>query len=145
MWIVYFGDLNSTPCSGELVQTQPIHLVSASLFTCLLTWLCNPRNRRGCKDLLIYNSIAMESSCGTSSFTYYTSGFNDRLDCNSFEKFEIMNDQVCKCLWQTVWLLMKLFYKVIPLPGIEMTDHIALPSIVLSSDHIALVHDLKWI
>ena len=69
----------------------------------------------------------MDSACGTPKYTNYTAGFKDCLDYIYYQTDNI-----------TVT-------KFVPFPPEEeLQKYPGLPNIVLPSDHIACVVDLKW-
>lgn len=77
--------------------------------------------------LTLSQPFSIASACGTPKYTNYTVGFADCLDYIYYQTDRLLVEQV------------------VPLPSEEeLKRHIAIPSIVFPSDHIALVADLKW-
>lgn len=68
------------------------------------------------------------SACGTPKYTNYTVGFKDCLDYIFYEKDNFNVTQVIPLISEE-----------------ELATHIAIPSVVIPSDHIALVADLEWL
>lgn len=68
----------------------------------------------------------MQSACGVPKYTNFTDGFKDCLDWIYYDTNKFSVEQM------------------IPLPSDEeLQEHIAIPSVVFPSDHVALVVDLK--
>lgn len=79
------------------------------------------------KGLSLSHELHMESACGTPKYTNFTVGFADCLDYIFYQTDRLRVTQV------------------VPLPSEEeLRQHTALPSVVLPSDHVALVADLAW-
>lgn len=78
--------------------------------------------------LSLTNNRLLTSACGTPKYTNFTEGFKDCLDYIFYEtnKFNVI--------------------QVVPLPSLEeLTAHTAIPSVLVPSDHVALVADLSWL
>lgn len=70
----------------------------------------------------------MKSACGTPKYTNYVPGFKACLDYIFYqtEHFEVQ--------------------EIIPMPSDEeLAAHIAIPSVVFPSDHVAIVANLKYV
>lgn len=71
--------------------------------------------------------LKLASACGTPQFTNYTVGFKACLDYIFYDTDAFDVEQV------------------VPLPNEEqLAEHLAIPSVVFPSDHLALVADLRW-
>lgn len=79
-------------------------------------------------DVELEQSMKLGSACGTPKYTNFTAGFAECLDYIYYDKNNLEVSQV------------------VPFPSYEeLTENVALPSVVFPSDHIALISDLKWI
>ncbi|KAH9498116.1 2',5'-phosphodiesterase 12 [Bulinus truncatus] len=119
--LIFCGDFNSAPHLGvyQLLTSQMVPSDHAD-------W-----NSAGPEEKLtgleLFQPIDLLSACGTPAYTNFTEGFKATLDYIFVEsdKLEVT--------------------KVIPMPSQEdVTAHIALPSPVFPSDHIAQICDLKF-
>ncbi|KAJ9577226.1 hypothetical protein L9F63_006200, partial [Diploptera punctata] len=118
---IFCGDFNSTPDWGvyRFITTQ--HIPEDCI-----DWSSNKEEE--VKGVSLSHSLQFSSACGTPEFTNYTVGFSGCLDYIFYQNNQLEVSQV------------------VPLPSTEeLQQHIALPSIVFPSDHIALVADLAWI
>lgn len=69
----------------------------------------------------------MQSACGTPQYTNFTHAFAACLDYIFYQSDRLDVEQV------------------VPLPALEeLKSHIAIPSVVFPSDHVALVADLRF-
>ncbi|KAB0798204.1 hypothetical protein PPYR_09197 [Photinus pyralis] len=119
--LIFCGDFNSVPECG-IYQLYTKGSVSEDF----VDWGSNAEET--VRGLNLTQRFNLESACGTPPYTNYTAGFFGCLDYIYYEKDNLSVTQV------------------IPLPSHEeVMEHIALPSIVHPSDHIALVADLKWL
>ncbi|KAF5285475.1 hypothetical protein FQR65_LT13238 [Abscondita terminalis] len=119
--VIFCGDFNSVPECGiyQLYTT-------GSLPNDCIDWKSN--FEEAVDGLTLTQSLQLGSACGTPKFTNYTAGFADCLD---YIYYNTDNLEVTQ---------------IVPMPSNEeLREHIALPSIVQPSDHIALVADLKWL
>uniref|UniRef100_A0A7G3AIK4 2',5'-phosphodiesterase 12 n=1 Tax=Lutzomyia longipalpis TaxID=7200 RepID=A0A7G3AIK4_LUTLO len=79
------------------------------------------------KDVELRQPLPMASACGCPDFTNFTAGFRECIDYIFYQSNNLSVVQV------------------VPFPSLqELEAHIAIPSVVFPSDHIALVADLAW-
>lgn len=79
------------------------------------------------KNVCLKQPFSIQSACGTPEYTNFTHAFAACLDYIFYQsdRFEVE--------------------QIIPLPtNEELRAHIAIPSVVFPSDHVALVADLKF-
>ncbi|GAB0096025.1 2',5'-phosphodiesterase 12 [Sergentomyia squamirostris] len=118
--LIFSGDFNSSPDCG-ILKLMTENFVPSSF----KDFQSNP-------DQVIHNvelrqSLPMASACGCPEFTNFTAGFQACLDYIFYQTDHLSVDQV------------------IPFPSRqELEAHIAIPSVVFPSDHIALVADVSW-
>lgn len=107
--------------------------------------------------LSLHNPIPFQSACGTPEFTNFTPHFSGCLDyifyqCDNLTVKQVRNDGEKKrdvghgSLVKFTNSMMYCFHsQVIPFPLKEdVVKHVAIPSVVFPSDHVALVADLAW-
>lgn len=119
---LFCGDFNSGPRTGlvELLTTGHVNATHRD-------WTVCEDKEEHCTTLSLSHDFSLLSACGFPPFTNYTGGFKGTLDY-------IFADQK--------YLEVE---SVLPLPSEdELSPHLALPSVVMPSDHLALVCDLKW-
>ena len=120
--VLFCGDFNSGPRTGlvELLTTGRVDSTHRD-------WtLCEDKEEH-CTTLSINHDWHLFSACGFPAFTNYTGGFKGTLDY-------IFGDER--------YLEVE---SVVPLPSEDdLSSHLALPSVVMPSDHLALVCDVKW-
>lgn len=120
--ILFCGDFNSNPCSAVYQLLTTGHVAEDHG-----DWTFCTNKDEHCTTLSLSHNLNFFSACGSPQFTNFTGGFKGTLDY-------IFADGN----WFDV-------EAVVPLPSEEELDvHVALPSVVLPSDHLALVCDLKW-
>lgn len=79
------------------------------------------------KNVSLTQPYNFKSACGCPEFTNYTVGFSACLDYIFYQTDKLKVSQV------------------VPFPTTdELKAHMAIPSIVFPSDHIALIADLEW-
>lgn len=119
---LFCGDFNSNPRTGvvELITTGKVDASHRD-------WtLCDDKEEH-CTTLSLHHDFSLFSACGFPPFTNYTGGFKGTLDYIFADKRHLE------------------IASVIPLPNEEeLSSHLALPSVVMPSDHLALVCDLHW-
>ena len=120
--VLFCGDFNSGPRTGmvELLTTGRIDSTHRD-------WtLCEDKEEH-CTTLSISHDLDLFSACGFPTFTNYTGGFKGTLDYIFADKNYLELESV------------------VPLPSEnDLSSHLALPSVVMPSDHLALVCDVKW-
>ena len=120
--ILFCGDFNSGPRTGlvELLTTGRVDSTHRD-------WtLCEDKEEH-CTTLSISHDLDLFSACGFPAFTNYTGGFKGTLDYIFADKTYLEVESV------------------LPLPSEDdLSSHLALPSVVMPSDHLALVCDVKW-
>ncbi|XP_075211300.1 2',5'-phosphodiesterase 12 [Lycorma delicatula] len=115
------GDFNSVPECGIYKLMTNKHVPQDSI-----DWKSNLNE--AVEGLELHQPWNLASACGTPKYTNFTVGFADCLDY---------------IFYQTDRLAVK---QVIPMPSEEeLRQHVAIPSVVFPSDHIALIADLCWI
>ena len=78
-------------------------------------------------DLDLHHSLKLTSACGIPEYTNFTAGFVGTLDHIFIDSAKLKTAQI------------------IPMPKHEeLTQFVALPSVVMPSDHIALVCDIEF-
>ncbi|KAB7502639.1 2',5'-phosphodiesterase 12 [Armadillidium nasatum] len=121
MFPLYFcGDFNSAPENGVFRFFTSQHIDSDDP-----DWTSKPGEE--VSEVTFSHDLEIGSACGTPEFTNFTTGFYGCLDYIFYQanKFEVE--------------------QVVPVPTLEeVTEHVALPSVTIPSDHLALVADLKW-
>lgn len=120
--VLFCGDFNSGPRTGlvELLTTGRVDSTHRD-------WtLCEDKEEH-CTTLSINHDWHLFSACGFPAFTNYTGGFKGTLDYIFGDKRYLEVESV------------------VPLPSEDdLSSHLALPSVVIPSDHLALVCDVKW-
>lgn len=119
---LFCGDFNSNPRTGlvELLTTGRVDATHRD-------WTFCEDKEEHCTALSLCHDFNLFSACGYPSFTNYTGGFKGTLDYIFADKKYLEVESV------------------LPLPTEEeLSPHLALPSVVMPSDHLALVCDLKW-
>ncbi|KAJ7380399.1 mitochondrial mRNA catabolic process [Desmophyllum pertusum] len=120
--VMFCGDFNSIPRNGllELLTTGHVDSVHRD-------WTVCEDKEQHCTTLSISHDLNLFSACGFPPFTNYTGGFKGTLDYIFADKKYLEVESV------------------VPLPSEEdLSPHLALPSVVMPSDHLALVCDVKW-
>ncbi|CRK87609.1 CLUMA_CG001405, isoform A, partial [Clunio marinus] len=117
--LIFCGDFNSVPeCGIYKLMTQK------SVPENFIDWKSNQEQE--VKNVSLSQPFQMKSACGTPTFTNYTIGFQACLDYIFYQtdKFHVT--------------------KVVEMPDEEeLKSHIAIPSVVFPSDHIAIIADLE--
>ena len=120
--VLFCGDFNSGQRTGmvELLTTGRVDSTHRD-------WtLCEDKEEH-CTTLSISHDLDLYSACGFPAFTNYTGGFKGTLDYIFADKKYLEVESV------------------VPLPSEDvLSSHLALPSVVMPSDHLALVCDVKW-
>lgn len=120
--IIFCGDLNSLPKSA-LVQL----VLSGNVSADHQDWVTIEEQDQHCTTINLSQDFHLFSACGNLPFTVFTSGFKNTVDHIFCDSQQIEVDAV------------------IPMPSEEeLSLHTAIPSVVMPSDHLALVCDLKW-
>ena len=102
-------------------------MLSASLNKTFLSLSLSAAPEERNVQLALSHDLELVSACGFPEYTNYTNGFYGTLDYIFSSPASLGVD------------------RVVPMPThAEVTLHVALPSVVHPSDHIALVCDLKW-
>ncbi|KAF4518026.1 hypothetical protein B566_EDAN009259 [Ephemera danica] len=118
--LLFCGDFNSTPEFGVYRLMTQKYIPSD-----YADWSSN--EQEAVKGLSLSHDLHLESACGTPKYTNFTAGFADCLDYIFYQTDSLQVQQV------------------VPMPSEEeLQQHTALPSVVLPSDHIAIVADLNW-
>ncbi|XP_059615325.1 2',5'-phosphodiesterase 12 [Phlebotomus argentipes] len=118
--LIFAGDFNSVPECG-IYKLMTENFVPSDF----IDFQSKPDQE--IKDVELRQSLPMSSACGCPEFTNFTVGFKACLD---YIFYQTNNLNVVQ---------------VIPFPSTqELEAHIAIPSVVFPSDHIALVADLSW-
>lgn len=87
-----------------------------------------PDAEEAAKNVTLSQSFNMKSACGTPQYTNFTAGFKECLDY--------------------IWFQTDVFKSnsFVELPSNEELEaHIAIPSVVFPSDHVALIAELEWL
>jgi 2',5'-phosphodiesterase len=119
--LILCGDFNSTPECG-IYKLMTENFVPENF----IDW--NSNLEQAVKNVSLSQQLKMQSACGTPEFTNYTVGFQACLDYIFFQsdKFAVT--------------------KVVELPSEdELKAHIAIPSVVFPSDHVAIVAELEFL
>ncbi|XP_055711809.1 2',5'-phosphodiesterase 12 [Phlebotomus papatasi] len=118
--LIFAGDFNSSPDCG-IYKLMTENFVPSSF----IDFQSNPD--QVIENVELKQPLPMSSACGIPEFTNFTAGFRA---CIDYIFYQTDNLQVTQ---------------VIPFPSVqELETHIAIPSVVFPSDHIALVADLAW-
>lgn len=120
--VILCGDLNSNPKSG-VIELLCAGLVDSSHHD----WTRIEDQDEHCQSMSISHQFNFTSACGFPPYTNFTKGFKGTLDYifNDSNHLEVE--------------------AVIPVPPEdEMSLHSGLPSVVMPSDHVAIICDLKW-
>ncbi|ESO96768.1 hypothetical protein LOTGIDRAFT_201951 [Lottia gigantea] len=118
---IFCGDFNSCPKSGVNTFMTTQHIPSDYHL-----WNSNGVEEK-LTTLELHHSLNIESGCGYCDYTNYTTGFHEQLDYIFIDSNNLRVTQI------------------IPQPDHgDITAHIALPSIVAPSDHIAQICDIQW-
>lgn len=121
MTLIFCGDFNSTPDCGIYKLMTENHVSQH-----LIDWKSNLE--QAVSDVELAQPLLMQSACGIPKFTNFTVGFKECIDY---------------IFYQTDKLRVT---KVVEMPEEEdLNAHIAIPSVVFPSDHIALVAELEII
>nr|CAI5857366.1 unnamed protein product [Callosobruchus analis] len=118
--LIFCGDFNSTPDCGiyKLYTTGEVSKDCIDY---------QSNKEEAIQDVEFRQGMKLSSACGTPEYTNFTAGFADCLDYIYYDTESFQTSQV------------------VPLPSHEeVTQNVALPSVVFPSDHLALVCDLKW-
>jgi 2',5'-phosphodiesterase len=117
--LIFCGDFNSVPECGIYKLMTEGHVPSN-----FIDW--SSKKEEEVLNVEISQPYKMQSACGTPKFTNYTVGFKECLDYIFYqtEKFEVT--------------------KAIEMPtDEELGAHIAIPSVLFPSDHVAIIAELK--
>jgi len=120
--VVFCGDLNSWPRSGlhEFIVTKRVSGKHAD-------WYAGGKVEY-VEGLNLSHTLDLSNACGPLPYTNYVAGFSECLDYIYHEPARLRTASV------------------VPLPTHEeVTEHTALPSAVIPSDHLALVCDFEWV
>lgn len=120
--VLFCGDFNS------LLKSALVQLVlNGNVPADHQDWVTIEEEDQHCTTMNLSHDFHLFSACGNLSFTVFTSGFRNTLDYIFCDSQQIEVDAV------------------IPMPSEEeLSLHTAIPSVVMPSDHLALVCDLKW-
>ena len=122
MAVLFCGDFNSNP-SAAVKQL----FTEGRVTTSHPDWTICEEKDQHITTLELSHNFNLSSACDSLPFTNYTTGYKGTLDY-------IFSD--------ANYLKVK---SVVPVPEESTLDaHIGLPSVVMPSDHLALVCDLKW-
>ncbi len=122
--VVFCGDLNISP-QGSVYEFITTRTLSADNDNVYLNQ--TDPNERILPDLNLTHSLDLSSACGIPEYTNFTTGFVSTLDHIFIETPQLETTQV------------------VPMPTHEeVTQFVALPSVVFPSDHIALICDVKF-
>ncbi|KAM7349178.1 2',5'-phosphodiesterase 12 [Cochliomyia hominivorax] len=118
--IIFCGDFNSVPeCGIYRLMTQ------GYVDEHFIDWSSNLEE--AVKNVSLKQPFTLQSACGTPEYTNFTHDFAACLDYIFYQPDSFEVEQI------------------IPLPtNEELKAHIAIPSVVFPSDHVALVADLKF-
>uniref|UniRef100_A0A1A9WA61 2',5'-phosphodiesterase 12 n=1 Tax=Glossina brevipalpis TaxID=37001 RepID=A0A1A9WA61_9MUSC len=118
--IIFSGDFNSVPeCGIFRLMTQGF------VGDDFIDWNSNPEE--ALVGVSLQQPFRMQSACGTPKYTNFTHTFAACLDYIFYQSDRLEVEQV------------------VPLPADEeLKSHIAIPSVVFPSDHVALVADLRF-
>ncbi|VDI73200.1 2',5'-phosphodiesterase [Mytilus galloprovincialis] len=116
---IFCGDFNCSPKGGAYDFITKKHLGPDNY-----SWSTNPDF--SLEGASFSHELDLKNSCGIVEYTNYAGNFHEQLD---YIFIDSTMDMIC----------------VIPMPEhSEVKQHIALPSVVFPSDHIAQICDLKW-
>lgn len=118
--LIFCGDFNSVPDCG-IYKLMTEQFVPADF----VDWSSNAD--QAVKNVTLSQPLKMQSACGTPQFTNYTVGFKACLDYIFYQsdKFNVT--------------------KIVETPEeAELSVHLAIPSVVFPSDHIAIVSELEF-
>lgn len=119
--LIFCGDFNSTPECG-IYKLMTENFVPENF----IDWSSNTEQAVRCVSL--NQPLKMRSACGTPEFTNYTVGFQACLDYIFFQSDKLA------------------VTKIVELPSEdELKAHIAIPSVVFPSDHVAIVAELEFL
>lgn len=119
--LIFCGDFNSVPECG-IFKLMTENFVPENF----IDWSSHPE--QAVRNVSLSQPIKMRSACGTPQFTNYTVGFKECLDY---------------IFYQSDMLSVE---KSVEMPAEEeLNSHLAIPSVVFPSDHVAIVADLKFI
>jgi len=119
--LIFCGDFNSIPECG-IYKLMTEQFVPENF----IDWSSN--EEQAVKNVTLRQPFNIQSACGTPAFTNYTAGFQACLDYIFYQsdKFKVT--------------------KVVELPEEEeLKAHLAIPSVVFPSDHVAIVAELEII
>jgi 2',5'-phosphodiesterase len=117
--LIFCGDFNSTPECG-IYKLMTEGFVPEDF----IDWRSN--EEQAVKNVSLSQPMKMQSACGVPKFTNYTVGFQECIDYifHQSDKLKVV--------------------KVVEMPEEEeLSAHIAIPSVVFPSDHIAIVAELE--
>jgi len=118
--LLFFGDFNSVPECG-IFKLMTEKFVPDNF----IDWCSN--KEEAVTNVTLSQPFNMQSACGCPPYTNYTDGFKACLDYCFYqtEKFNVTN--------------------VVELPAeSELGAHIAIPSVVFPSDHVAIIAELEF-
>lgn len=119
--LIFCGDFNSTPECG-IFKLMTEQFVPDSF----IDW--NSNLEQAVKNVSLSQPVRMISACGTPEFTNYTVGFQACLD------YIFVQDDKFKIT------------KVVEIPEEEeLSAHLAIPSVVFPSDHVAIIAELEFV
>lgn len=117
--LIFCGDFNSTPDCG-IYKLMTENFVPENF----IDWRSN--EEQAVKNVSLAQPLKMQSACGTPKYTNYTVGFKECLD------YIYVDSEKMKVV------------KVVEMPEEEeLSAHIAIPSVVFPSDHVAIVAELE--
>lgn len=90
--------------------------------------MCIADAEEAVKDVSLTNNRFLVSACGTPKYTNYTVAFKACLDYIFYEKYNFKVTQVIPLISEE-----------------ELSTHVAIPSVIIPSDHISLIADLEWL
>jgi len=119
--LILCGDFNSTPPFAVLEFLQKGRIAEDHA-----DWRSSPGLE--VEGLAVEHAFKMASACGSPKYTNYTQGFKDCLDYIFYTSDSLQVSQV------------------VPFPSEEeLSAHVAIPSVVFPSDHVARVADLEYV
>ncbi len=122
--VIFCGDLNSSP-QGTVYEFITTRTTSAN--NDKIYYNQADPSVRILPDLNLSHGLELSSACGIPEYTNFTAGFVSTLDHIFIETPQLEVIQI------------------VPMPTHEeVTQFVALPSVVFPSDHIALICDLKF-
>lgn len=119
--LIFCGDFNSVPECG-IYKLMTENFVPENF----IDWRSNAE--QAVKNVSLSQPLKMQSACGTPAYTNYTVGFQACLDYIFYQsdKFRVT--------------------KFVEMPDEqELSAHIAIPSVVFPSDHVAIIAELEII